>query len=84
MAIEIAFSIGMTAGGGIIASWGGFQNKVKTMAFSGIVMGVYTAVLGVVPLFWFGFIKPLWLYSCLQCQSLAHLILFYYRKKWKK
>lgn len=30
-AIEIAFSVGMMAGGGIIASWGGFKNKVYTM-----------------------------------------------------
>lgn len=51
-AIEIAFSIGMMAGGGIIASWGGFQNKVKTMAFSSIIVGVCTVALGVVPLFW--------------------------------
>ena len=51
-AIEIAFSIGMMAGGGIIASWGGFQNKVKTMAFASVIMGVCTFALGIVPLFW--------------------------------
>ena len=32
-ATEIAFSIGMMVGGGIIASWGGFQNKIKTYGF---------------------------------------------------
>lgn len=51
-AIEIAFSIGMMIGGGIIASWGGFQNKVKTMGFASVMMGVCTLALGIVPLFW--------------------------------
>ena len=50
--IEIAFSIGMTAGGGIIASWGGFPNRIKTMAFASIIMGICTFALGVVPFFW--------------------------------
>ncbi|RIX60312.1 MFS transporter [Paenibacillus nanensis] len=51
-AIEIAFSVGMMAGGAIIASWGGFRNKVHTMTFANLVMGVCTLVLGVVPNFW--------------------------------
>ncbi|PLR76016.1 MFS transporter [Bacillus sp. V3-13] len=51
-AIEIAFSIGMMAGGGIIASWGGFQNKIHTMTFASLLMGVCTFALGVVPVFW--------------------------------
>ncbi len=51
-AIEIAFSIGMMAGGAIIATWGGFKNKVKTMAFAGFIMGACTLALGVVPIFW--------------------------------
>lgn len=51
-AIEIAFSIEMMAGGGIIASWGGFQNKIKTMAFASVIMGICTFALGIVPLFW--------------------------------
>ncbi|MCH1625308.1 MFS transporter [Ferdinandcohnia quinoae] len=51
-AIEIAFSIGMMVGGGIIATWGGFQNKVKTMGFASIIMGVCTFALGIVPIFW--------------------------------
>lgn len=51
-AIEIAFSIGMMAGGAIIASWGGFRNKVYTMTFGNLIMGVCTLVLGIVPIFW--------------------------------
>ncbi|HWO95888.1 MAG TPA: MFS transporter [Bacillus sp. (in: firmicutes)] len=50
--IEIAFSIGMMVGGGIIASWGGFQNKVKTMGFASVIMGACTFALGIVPVFW--------------------------------
>ncbi|MFC5465159.1 MFS transporter [Lederbergia graminis] len=52
-AIEIAFSIGMMVGGGIIASWGGFSNKIKTIGFSSVIMGVCTLALGIVPMFWF-------------------------------
>ncbi|RNB78584.1 MFS transporter [Brevibacillus panacihumi] len=51
-AIEIAFSIGMMAGGGLIAAWGGFQNKVKTMTFASLIMGACTIALGIVPVFW--------------------------------
>jgi MFS transporter, DHA3 family, macrolide efflux protein len=51
-AIELAFSVGMMAGGGIIAAWGGFQNKVYTMTFASLLMGACTFALGVVPIFW--------------------------------
>ena len=51
-AIEITFSIGMMLGGGLIASWGGFGNKVHTIALSGFFMGICTLALGVVPDFW--------------------------------
>jgi DHA3 family macrolide efflux protein-like MFS transporter len=51
-AIEIAFSIGMMAGGGIIASWGGFKNKIHTMTFASLIMGACTIALGIVPIFW--------------------------------
>lgn len=50
--IEIAFSIGMMVGGGIIASWGGFQNKVYTRTFASLLMGACTLALGIVPVFW--------------------------------
>lgn len=51
-AIEVCFSLGMMSGGIVIASWGGFKNKIHTMAFSSIVMSVCTVVLGIVPIFW--------------------------------
>jgi DHA3 family macrolide efflux protein-like MFS transporter len=48
-AIEITFSVGMMAGGLIMASWGGFKNKVHTMALSNLVIGAGTLALGVIP-----------------------------------
>lgn len=51
-AIEISFSIGMMMGGVIMASWGGFKNKIHTMTLSSLVIGVCTFALGVVPVFW--------------------------------
>lgn len=51
-AIEIAFSVGMMAGGGIIASWGGFKNKVYTMSIASFIMAASTFALGIVPVFW--------------------------------
>lgn len=51
-AIEVAFSGGMAAGGAIIASWGGFKNKVHTMIFSMFTFGACTFALGVIPNFW--------------------------------
>lgn len=51
-AIEIAFSVGMMAGGGMIASWGGFRNKIYTMSLASLVIGVCTFALGVMPNFW--------------------------------
>lgn len=51
-AIEIVFSVGMTAGGIIMASWGGFKNKIHTMALSTLVTGLCTVALGIVPNFW--------------------------------
>ncbi len=51
-AIEIAFSIGMILGGAVLASWGGFQNKIHTMTLSCFVIGACTFAFGVVPVFW--------------------------------
>jgi DHA3 family macrolide efflux protein-like MFS transporter len=51
-AIEITFSLGMMAGGLIIAAWGGFQNKVHTMALSVLANGVAIVALGFIPVFW--------------------------------
>ncbi|RPI73729.1 MAG: MFS transporter, partial [Ignavibacteriales bacterium] len=41
-AIEVVFSLGMAAGGGIMAAWQGFKNKVHTMILSIFAFGVFT------------------------------------------
>lgn len=51
-AVEIAFSAGMMLGGGLIAAWGGFKNRVRTMLLSNLVMALCTIALGLVPIFW--------------------------------
>jgi len=51
-AIEITFSIGMMLGGGVMASWGGFRNRVHTMTLSSLVIGACTFALGFTSVFW--------------------------------
>ena len=51
-AIEITFSIGMMVGGFIMASWGGFKNKIHSMSLSMLVTGACTFALGVISIFW--------------------------------
>ena len=51
-AIEVAFSVGMLCGGLLIAAWGGFRNRVKTMVLATLVVAVTTFLLGVVANFW--------------------------------
>lgn len=51
-AVEVTFSIGMMAGGIIMASWGGFRNKMHTMVLSSLVTGLCTFALGITPVFW--------------------------------
>lgn len=66
-AIELSFSVGMMAGGIAMASWGGFANRIHTMAVACIVMAVCTIGLGTIPIFWlylvlmgfFGFVMPM-------------------------
>jgi MFS transporter, DHA3 family, macrolide efflux protein len=51
-AIEVTFSIGMMVGGIIMASWGGFKNKIHTMTLSSLMIGAFTFALGIIPIFW--------------------------------
>lgn len=51
-AIEVAFSLGMAAGGFLIAAWEGFKNRIVTMAIALSLMGIQTIVLGFNPVFW--------------------------------
>ncbi len=65
-ALEVVFSVGMMAGGIFMATWGGFKNKIHTMALSCYIMSICTVLFGVIPYFWvyifimgvFGLIMP--------------------------
>lgn len=46
---EIAFSIGMLVGGGILGVWGGFHNRGKGIALSVAAMGVPIYLTGLLP-----------------------------------
>jgi DHA3 family macrolide efflux protein-like MFS transporter len=47
-AIEVTFSVGMMGGGILMASWGGFRNKVHSMIAACLAMGAGTIALGVI------------------------------------
>jgi DHA3 family macrolide efflux protein-like MFS transporter len=51
-AIEVAFSTGMMLGGVIVGFWGGFRNKIYSLALSVFISGIFTAFLGVLDNFW--------------------------------
>ncbi len=51
-AIEIAFSVGMMLEGVLMAYWGGFQNKLHSMALSTFIIAIATLILGIPPSFW--------------------------------
>ncbi|MDX9783393.1 MAG: MFS transporter [Spirochaetia bacterium] len=51
-AIEMLFSVGMMAGGLLIAAWGGFKNRMLTMVASNIIMAFCTIALGLTEDFW--------------------------------
>lgn len=50
--VEITFSVGMMVGGMLMASWGGFSNKVHTMTLASLLFGACTFAFGVIPNFW--------------------------------
>lgn len=52
-AIEMLFSGGMTAGGLIVAVWGGFKERSKTIAATCVIFGILSAVIGIFVNFWF-------------------------------
>jgi DHA3 family macrolide efflux protein-like MFS transporter len=51
-ALEIAFSSGMMIGGLLIGAWGGFKNRVYSMAFSCALFGLEAIALGLLNQFW--------------------------------
>ena len=50
--MEILFSAGMMSGGLLIGFWGGFKNRVHTMAFACVLTGIHTIGLGLVRNYW--------------------------------
>lgn len=44
---EVIFSAGAAIGGVIIAAWGGFKNRIYTIALSSIAFGMLTVLLGI-------------------------------------
>ncbi|MBM7699806.1 MFS transporter [Kurthia huakuii] len=50
-AIELAFMGGMVLGGGLIALWAGFRNRIKTMLGACFIIALGTVALGLVPNF---------------------------------
>jgi DHA3 family macrolide efflux protein-like MFS transporter len=51
-AVEIAFSIGMTVGGVLVATFGGFKNRMVTMLVALALLSTMTIGLGVAGNFW--------------------------------
>ncbi len=51
-AIEMTFSVGMMIGGILMATWGGFKNRIHSMALGTLLFGACTVALGVIPIFW--------------------------------
>ena len=51
-ALEMIFSIGMLLGGALITRWGGFSNRMVTIAVSGVVISICTILMGVLKPFW--------------------------------
>lgn len=47
---EIVFFVGSIVGGGIISAWGGFKNKIYTLALGCFLCGVFGVVMGIVSL----------------------------------
>ncbi len=48
---EMTYSLGMVVGGLVIASWGGFRNKMYTVISAGAAYGIFMTVLGNAPVF---------------------------------
>ncbi|NLD60028.1 MAG: MFS transporter [Clostridiales bacterium] len=49
---EVVFFVGSLIGGGLMAWWGGFKNRLMTLAFGCALTGVAAALMGLAPAFW--------------------------------
>ena len=50
--LQVAYFIGMMAGGVLMGLWGGFRNRSHTMALSAFLLGLGAAGLGLITNFW--------------------------------
>jgi DHA3 family macrolide efflux protein-like MFS transporter len=62
--IEITFALGMTAGGALVAWWGGFKNRIVTAGLAITLMGFATTLMGVTPNFYLYAFGMVWLGVC--------------------
>jgi MFS transporter, DHA3 family, macrolide efflux protein len=51
-ATEISFSVGMIAGGIVLATWGGLRDRIAMLTWSSIVLGVLSVGLGLSTTLW--------------------------------
>ncbi|MBE6172874.1 MAG: MFS transporter [Enterococcus faecium] len=54
-AIEIGFASGMLVGGSVMSTWGGFKNKIKTIALGYSLLVIPFVLLGLTSNFWLYF-----------------------------
>jgi DHA3 family macrolide efflux protein-like MFS transporter len=52
VAVEISWSLGMTLGGILIGLWGGFKNRIYSMALACALLGLLALALGIAGNFW--------------------------------
>jgi DHA3 family macrolide efflux protein-like MFS transporter len=72
-AVEVAFAVGMMAGGVLIGIWGGFKNRTHSMALATACFGLGSVGLGLLGNFWLylacmlfvGMISPLFNAPCM-------------------
>ena len=73
---EMLFGIGSILGGVVIASWGGFRNRLRTIGLFSILFGLLTAALGIPQNFWSYLFFMLLTGTCIPV-SYTHLLILY-------
>ncbi|MGI5896569.1 MAG: MFS transporter [Oscillospiraceae bacterium] len=72
---EMIFSVGSIVGGVVVASWGGFQNRLRTIGAFCMLFGILTAVLGLPWNFWIYLFIMLLVGSCMPFISSPFMVL---------
>lgn len=50
---EVMFSVGAVLGAALLGAWGGFPNRLKTLAWGGLAFGATAVAIGLTHNFWF-------------------------------